>query len=62
MKESVHSNVGLQPVENGGGGGVQVCNDDNNIIEHEHKRMDERKRYVAISGFTPLCLRQACGN
>ena len=36
---------------------MQVCNDDNNIIEHEHKRMDERKRHVAIRNFrfhTPL--------
>ena len=24
MKESVHSNVGLQPVENGGGGGASL--------------------------------------
>ena len=24
MKESVHANVGLQPIENGGGGGASL--------------------------------------
>ena len=25
---------------------MQVCNDDNNIIEHGHKRMDEREKMI----------------